>query len=378
MRLDAQATNARQMRVGFVMQVLAQGGLEELVVRLAMALKKEGHCPAVLALEEGPLRARIEELGIPVHCFAKQPGVDGALWLRMMARMFRQFDVVHTHHMGPLVYAGPAALCTRVPLVHTMHSNEHLVDAGRRHRWMMRVGFGLSDAITVVHEGLRDFVVGHWPALASRVHTIPNGVDTTYFDGGHETLELRASLSIPKDAKVVGCIARLSPEKGHRDLLEAIALMKTVPYVVFVGSGAEEDALREQAVRLGLHERVRWLGTRYDTPELLSLFSVFALASRREGLPLAALEAMSSKCPLVTTDVGGLPALLQESGAGRLVPQGDVAAFAGALDELINDDGQCLALGESGRRWVTAHASLQAMFQMYLALYKTVSARRGR
>ena len=357
------------MRIGMVMQKLGQGGLEELAIRLCLALQEAGHQTSILALEDGPLGARLTSLGLPYLCFAKPQGVNFRLFGRLWMKVVRSFDLLHTHHFGPLFYTTPGAKLAGIPVIHTMHSNEHLIDASKRHRMMMRGGLSLARTVTTVHDGLRDFLIEQWPTLGRKVVSIPNGIDTDVFHGEYDTSALRAELGLLEARPVIGCVARLSPEKGHDTLLDVIPRLKHKPYVLIVGDGVAREALQQKAASLGVNEQLRWVGNRHDIPELLSLLDVFVLASKREGLPLAALEALSSRVPLVTTDVGGLPSLIEESLGGRSVCVGDVEAMTSSIDSMLEDSTMRQACGINGRAWVVNRASFQSMFRHYLVCY---------
>ena len=123
-------------------------------------------------------------------------------------------------------------------------------------------------------------------------------------------------------------------------------------------------ALEAGIARLGLADRVLLLGVRRDVPRLLAAADVFVLASDREGLPIAVLEAMAAARPVVATAVGNLPDVIRDGATGRLVPPGDCAALAAALAELLGDPQRAAGMGEAAREAARAY-DVRAMIERY-------------
>ncbi|HEY7545199.1 MAG TPA: glycosyltransferase, partial [Blastocatellia bacterium] len=121
--------------------------------------------------------------------------------------------------------------------------------------------------------------------------------------------------------------------------------------------------------RLGLQNTVEMLGVRRDVARLLAAADVFVLSSDREGLPIAALEAMAARRPVVATSVGDLPLVVRDGETGRLVPASDEKAMAEALIELLSDTARARLMGERARLMVAEGFSLQAMIERHAALY---------
>lgn len=358
-------------RIGLLMQSLRTGGLEALVVRLAQAYQTQGYSAEVFAYEEGELREPLEMSGIPVHCIPKPPGYKPSFSWKL-AQLFhkRRLDLVHTHHFGPLLYAAPATLFHSIPLIHTVHSNEHLGQNAHRAKLLFGTFSRFCDRITTVNEELTDFLKNTCEIQPDKVLSIRNGVDADCFHGRYSMNSLREELALPQQAWIVGSVARLEQEKGHIHLINAIPQCDPSMHFVLVGQGRELSGLKERVRELGLEQRVHFLGNRSDIPEILSLFDVFTLPSLREGLPLAMLEAMSSHLPVVGTHVGGVPSLLHQSQGGLCVEPASPTALARALSELHSHPEQCRQMADSGQRWIQKHYSQRAMVERYLCVYQ--------
>jgi glycosyltransferase involved in cell wall biosynthesis len=360
-----------------VVQQLGPGGLEVMALELAAAQTRRRETLVVsleateaFALERWPrLRRQADRLLF----LGKRPGLDPWLPFRL-AVLFRRLRpaCVHTHHIGPLLYAGLAARLAGVPrLLHTEHDAWHLGDARRRR--VMRLALALARPVVVadaphVAEALATAFGGPSPPV------VLNGVDTNRFRPG-DRRAARSALGLPLDRPVIGIAARLERVKGV-DL--AIAAMARVPgpaVLAIAGHGTERDALQAQVAEARLGERVRFVGQVQDMAGFYQALDVLCVPSRAEGLPLAPLEAQACGVPVVATAVGGVPQALCPA-TGRLVPAEDPQALADALAQAAS-----AAAGEDRRRgdpreFVLCHATLEAAAGSYLNL--ALGTRSGR
>lgn len=190
--------------------------------------------------------------------------------------------------------------------------------------------------------------------------------------------EARQALRIPPDAFVVGAVGRLSPEKGHRYLIDGILQFgNEVPYalVVIVGDGPERSALETQVREWGLQDKVQFAGFQKNVPDWMLAMDVLVNPSLREGMPNAVLEAMAAGLPVVATAVGGLPEMITHGQSGMLVPPADGKALADTLRELFQHPEQRTRLAEGARRRA-AELSPEAQCALLFAAYE--EALRGR
>ncbi len=343
-----------------VVQHLAPGGLEVMALELARAQARR-HPVIVVSLEGDADSAcaawpRLAREATPLIFMGKRPGLDAALPLRL-ARLFRQVGAVgvHTHHIGPLLYAGLAARTIRnLRCVHTEHDAWHLQNAKRRR--LARLALRLAaPVLTADAPHVADAVQAALGGARPRV--VLNGVDTARFASGDRAAARRA-LGLPADGPVVGIAARLEPVKGVDIALRALALLPGVRLAV-AGSGSERDNLRALAAELGVCARIRWLGHLDDTALLYQAADVVCLPSRAEGLPLAALEAQACGRRVVASRVGGVPTALDPA-SGTLVEAENPEALARGLRLALGDPDS----GEP-RDFVARTASLDAMEAAY-------------
>jgi glycosyltransferase involved in cell wall biosynthesis len=174
---------------------------------------------------------------------------------------------------------------------------------------------------------------------------------------------------------LVGVVARLQPEKGVATFLKAAALVsKASPGARFlvVGDGPLREELRDLVGRLGVEDRVRFLGYRTEARALIRLLDVLVVPSLTEGSPLIVLEAMAAGVPVVASAVGGVPDQARHGEEGLLVPPGDPEALAGAMDELLRDPRRARRLGAAGRRRTENGFSHETLVRRIEGVYRAV------
>jgi glycosyltransferase involved in cell wall biosynthesis len=347
------------------------GGSEALARRIAGALNaKPVYACSLYAMDHGgALSEVLEKDGITYHIFDRRGRLDPKLIVRLALRMRHdRIRLVHTHHLNQLVYAGVAGRLVGAKVVHTEHEVYSL--SRPRARKVLRTLATLANDVTGVSEAVTDFLRDAVRIPREKLSTVANGVDTERFERAAPLH--RSTFGLTDGDIVVGCLARLEPEKGHSTLLDAFARVRAScrsVSLLLIGDGGERSLLMRQAEELGLNGSVRFLGARADVPELLSSCDIVALPSRREGLPMAILEAMAAGKPVVATAVGSVPSVVQDGHTGLLVRPNDVEALATALERLINDREQCRRLGNAARELIRAQYSFSETLAHYETLY---------
>lgn len=347
--------------IAHLIQYFEVGGIERLVLSLGRGAEAHGVRTIAIAYSgEGPFRAVLEDAGIETVFIPSSPGIQVGLPLRLAAELrTRRVDLLQTHHVGPFLYGGAAARLLGLPHLHVEHSRE-LYDTPRRRaigRFMPRVAH-----VAVVSEEL-----GRYRALAfgDIPEVIPNGVPLPPPLPEHRRRELRASFGVTDDQILIGAVGRLAPEKGHIDLVKAMASLPAQFRLLLVGDGPERAALEAASAALvgpGA-SRVIFAGFRSDIDVLLPTMDVFAMPSLREGLPLALLEAMGHGLPVVASAVGEMPAVLA-LGGGTVVPPRSPDALAQQISRYV-ERSERVQIGASARRVVESNYSSDAMLSRY-------------
>jgi len=366
-----------------ILPSLVVGGAERLVVHLMEHLSRERFSPVCICLES-PLgthyEARVRASGAPLYFLGKGAGASGDV-LRQLNALFRQYrpTVVHTHIIG-LNYAYPLMLRYRTPArVHTVHNLAQREVGVRVGAWVRMLAFryhiggvvpvAVADKVRATIQQLYGYPD---PPL------IPNGIPTDEYAPNPDTrAQWRQAHGIEPRATGLTHIGRFAVQKNHALLVEAFAQVRSdAPlYLLLVGGGELENAVREQVAALGLQERVRFLGVRADVADILRASDVFVLSSRWEGNPLSVMEAMAAGLPVVSTAVGGVPELVREGETGLLVPSEDAGALARALQALVDDPARRRAMGAAARQHAVAHFDIRHTVRGYEQLYETLLCR---
>jgi glycosyltransferase involved in cell wall biosynthesis len=268
-------------------------------------------------------------------------------------------QVVHTHTAKAGGLGRIAARIARVPVVvHTFHG--HVLSgyfgpvgsflACRFERTLAR----LADRLVVLSERQRDELANHFGvAPLDKFTIVPLGRDLGSFEHAPRG-KFRAELGLAADEPLLVYVGRLVPIKDPSTLLQALARTKTRPTLALAGSGPLEDAVRSEARALGMEARVRLLGWRQDLDAILADATALVLSSRNEGTPLAIIEAFAAGTPVVATAVGGVADMFSGEGSqrreGLLVPPGDPAALAEAIDRIVSDPALRKEMSEAGRK----------------------------
>jgi glycosyltransferase involved in cell wall biosynthesis len=171
-------------------------------------------------------------------------------------------------------------------------------------------------------------------------------------------------LDVPPEALIIGVSAALVPIKGHAYLLEAFAAaLEDLPDCVLVlaGDGPCRPDLERQARRLGIADRVWFLGHRTDIERVVQAYDVIALASVTESLPFSLLEGMAYGKPALATAVGGVPELVEDGVNGRLVPPRDVKALSEAMVDILSDVDRLGTMGRAARQRVQDEFNAERM-----------------
>jgi glycosyltransferase involved in cell wall biosynthesis len=324
-----------------------------------------------------PLIEGARQLGVTLWPVPRMdPGFEGLRRLPAFAHELRRRapDIVHLHLIWPLACQYPllaSAMARRPRVVATAHS---YVDV--RLTWRVdhqqRIYTRAVDRYIAVSQHVKVQLIEGlgWPG--SKIEVIHNGVDSDRFREPASP-ELRAELSGGNPGPLVLTIARLDPDKGHRHLLRAAALLPDVRFVL-AGEGPERGALETLTRELGVEDRVRFLGHRRDIPQLLGACDVMALPSSFEGLPVSVLEAMASGTAVVASNIGGVDELITDDVTGVLVEPGDAPALAAGIRRLVDDPADAARLAEAARARVADEFSSTTMARQVAAVYDKVLA----
>jgi N-acetyl-alpha-D-glucosaminyl L-malate synthase BshA len=300
-----------------------------------------------------------------------------------MAEVAREnrLELLHVHYAIPYAVTGFLAkqmLGDGAPrLVTTLHGTDiTLIAQDRSFFEVTRFGIERSDAVTAVSEFLQKMTEDELQ-VRKPIEVIPNFVDLQTFCPTRAYKDTHA-FAAPGD-KILLHDSNFRPVKRVSDVVRIFERVhREVPSVLLmIGEGPERAAAQGLARRLGVGERVRFLGQQEGAGELLGMAQVFLLPSELESFGLSALQAMACGLPVVGSDAGGLPEVVRHAETGYLLPVGDVEGMAARTIELLKDDAHRLEMGQAARRRAAALFGADRVVSQYERLYERALGAEG-
>jgi len=350
------------IRLTVVLDLTGVGGVEVLLLNLFRNFDPAVVRPRLVCPREaGSLADDFSAAGFEVETLDRAGRFDLRTLPRLVASLRADRTdavLVSHHHRASLALGRLAAMIARVPVNIVAAHDMDLMSVGSRvlPRWAVRT-LGVSDALVLLTASQGEYLrsqegVGRHVWESVREVVIPNGIELPECPGPAERARARAALGVMADDVVVGVVGRLSPQKAHHVLFEAVArCLPDMPSLrlVVIGDGELGPRLHRLAEQLGIGHRTTFLGTRRDVPLLLPGLDVCCLSSVHEGVPIALIEAMAAGVPIVASDCGAVRDIIDDGEQGYLFPVGDVDRFAYRLRLLAGDAGLRARLGKAGR-----------------------------
>ncbi len=351
------------------------GGAETVLLNLASTLDGSRFRSLVLLTEDGWLRKKLQERGVPTHLVDWQAWRDfRPLWA--MAQLVKQenVDLIHSHLPWQNFSSCLVGRWTGRKTIVTYHGPIELAQArGLRGAIKLRLVQNSATAVVVVCDYVGQMLkdVG-FPA--EKIIRIYNGIDPARFNRSGDG-RVRKGIRCPEGTKLIGMVANLRRSKGYEFFMQAARkVAASIPQARFVAVGDIDKEighrLSDLAEQLGLQDRFFFLGFREDIPEVLSDLDVFVLSSVSEGFPLVILEAMAAGKPIVATRSGGPQEIVEDGRTGLLVPSANADLLAAKICELLRDPGRAAALGHAARAKAESTFGLERMVHEYEQLYE--------
>jgi glycosyltransferase involved in cell wall biosynthesis len=285
--------------------------------------------------------------------------------------------VVHAHGYKADLYVYFALRASKIPLVSTCHTWYDIDAKDYLYGFVDRLILRSYTSIVAVSEGVREYLL-RAGVRPRKIHMIRNGIDLRVFECSTPVVKEELGwTSYP----LVGLVGRLSEEKGVDVFVaSAVDVLSQLPNTKFVvvGDGPDRAKLDALVGKLGIQGSIHMLGRRDDMPAVYASLDLLVSSSRREGLPMAILEGMASRLPVVATAVGGVPTIILDGKTGVLVPTAEPALIAAAIIELLRSVAERERLGGAARHLVEDEFSAQRMTSDYLRLYDAAIAIAGK
>lgn len=349
---SARYMSKKQLKTLFLLEDLCYGGTQKQNLALAARLDRSLFAPEILTLT-GPtdLDADARAAGVPLHYLGGSRKVPPLFFVKLGGWLKKlRPEILICCTALPNIWGRLWGRKLNIPLI--IGTNRGGGAPRRQHEWLLwRLAHGMVCNSLPLTE-----IIANYGMPRERLCHIANGVDTEHFQPPEQ----------PVHNRNIVCVARLAADKDHKTLIKAFAIAaQKFPEarLQLAGEGPEEGSLRRAAAKAGVAAQVDFLGACADPAPYLRQAAVFALASLREGLPNAIMEAMACGLPICATNAGGIPYLAKDN--GLLCPPGDVNALAENLITLLADPAKRHEMGRKGRQRAVEDYSFTAMVESH-------------
>lgn len=374
----------KKVKVVYIIGSLRPGGAERHLVELVKTLDKELFEPIIYCLsEKGDLAKEIEKKGILVRDFDLKNKRSKILHLKELMKLISIMSkrlkedkpkIVHTYLFWANILGGISAKMAGIQYLITSRRSLGLYKNGRKMMQVIENVMNIfTDVVTVNSKEVLNDTLNREKFIKGKIKLLYNGVDSKRFKKNNDTTKLKEMLNIPTEDIVITNVSNLIHYKGHFDFIEASRIMmRQHPEVtiLLVGrDGGMQGLLQEKVKEYGLDDKIRFLGSRGDIVELLSITNIQVLSSHEEGFSNAILEGMACSLPLVVTDVGGNSEAVLDGINGFVVPAKSPRTLADALIKLLNNKSILESFGIESRKRIENYFTIEMMKESYEKMY---------
>ncbi len=371
----------QKLRIMYFQQNLAVGSCEEYFYLLMEGIDKIRFdvtfvCPQGTVFDS--LANRLEALNVKVYRYSLKDSN-----LRIILRLyllFRQLRPTIAHFNDPCLLGIIAARLAGIPALLMTH---HTPELNRKYNWKARllekIIFSCCGLFTIfTSEYDRETGIRKDNIPEDKSFVIYYGLPLQKFNQRYNKKEIYDEFSLSEGCRIIGNVARLSPQKGQSYLIEAapavIEHFKSARFF-FIGTGELETELKTRVREKGLEDYFIFTGHRVDIPRLLSAFEVLVMPSLFEGLCFAVIEAQAMGVPVIATSVGGLRRSVVDGKTGMLIPAGDAHALAQSILWMLGHPKEAKEMGLAGQRHFTERFTQQRMVKITQEAYENILAK---
>jgi len=365
---------------------LGPGGAEQLMPSILKNLKQAGFNVRICALQiraGNPIASELERLGLPVDLVPilnlRQP--FNLFHILRYLRLHRP-QLLHTQLEFADILGTVAAKILGIPSVSTVHTLDAFPEKksawGRmKLRWFLLGKY--CNCVIAVSEKTRLHYLQSGRLHQDKVITLYNGVDISRFKNtdASQIAKTKQALRLPLDSKVIITVAVLREPKGIQFMIEALpAILEQFPDVhyLIVGDGEYGAALSDLATVLDIKNHVTFAGHRTDIPDLLACCDIFVLPTLKDALPTVLIEALAAERPIVASDVGGVPEIIENGVNGLLVAPGDPSKLADACLQLLKDNELISQIVLAGSKTVRQRFNIDSQIEQLSEMYEELTS----
>jgi len=367
--------------IAHVIYRLGTGGLENGLINLINHMPVDKYRHMIICLKGSTsFRERLQRQDVDIIDLHKQEGQDWRSFIRFYS-ILKQYkvDIVHTRNLGTIEYQVPALLAGVKYRVQGEHGWDVFDPEGnnKKYQWLRRLLSPLIQVFIPLSKHLQDYLLNKVKIPGRKIQRICNGVDTQKFypEKQHQLIQ-NCPLDFSNKNIYIGTVGRMHGVKDQITLVKAFNLLiqqnpelKGQIYLILVGEGPLKQVAAQLLEESQLLDYVWLAGERNDIADIMRNLDIFVLPSQAEGISNTILEAMATGLPIVATDVGGTPELVNHNETGFLVPASSPKKMAEALLQLIGDSEKRQQQGENSYQRVLNNFSIQAMVDKYVKVY---------
>ncbi len=369
---------------------LGPGGAEQLMPAMMKRFRDVGFNIRVCVLQTragNPIAADLKRIGLPVDLIPV-PNLRHPLNLFRILRYFgfHRPQLVHTQLEFSDILGTLAARILGIPSVSTIHILDKSAEKKSKVmrlklRWFMLEKF--CSRIIAVSEKTRSHHLKTGGLDPKKVITVYNGIDISRFTETKEfdIKKTKQVLHLPLDNRIIITVAVLREPKGIQYMIQALPkILEQIPdiHYLVVGDGAYGTILKDLSASLSVQDHITFAGHRTDIPNLLACSDIFVLPTLGDALPTVLIEALAAGKPIVASNVGGVPEIIENGVNGVLVPPGDPSRLADACLQLLKNKKQARQMILAGGQTVWQRFNVDAQIEQLSKIYEELVASHGK
>lgn len=367
-------------KVIWIIDSLRPGGAEQLMVPILRNLKDKFDIRVCsLQVRAGnPIAEQLKKEGITVDLVAI-PNLRNPGNLPSIIRYFRKYSpaLIHTQLQFADVLGSIAGKLLNIPTIstqHTIESHTELSSAGARQSLTWFCLRHMSKRVIAVSNQTREYHITKGKINPLKIVTLHNGINISKFTNIPEkTISSTKRLhNIPPKAKVILTVAVLREKKGVQFMLEALPGILTVhpdTYYIIVGDGEHRQKLETITSNYQLQNNVIFAGHRTNVPEYLAASNLFVLPTLIDAFPTVLLEALAASKPIIASNVGGVPEIVENGRSGFLVSPQNVGQLKDRCNQLLSDPEKAECFAKNGFKTVTEKFSIEKQVELLEKMY---------
>lgn len=368
--------NKHKIKILHLIETGGPGGAETVLLNIVRNIDPRRFGSLVLTLRKGWLYQTLKEHHLEAKIIESNRAWDVGFLLKLSTLIRKErIDLIHSHLPGINFYSCLAGRITNRPVIVTYHG---MIGDGDRSKW--KNGFKnfvikkTAVQVVTVSDYLKKELIDNMGIDRRKVTTLYSGIDFKAFGPTKSPQRLKQKLGLSESNLLVGTIGNIRKSKGYEYLIRSAKLVgEKVPHALFLIVGEKEEKLfgdlSKLTEKLGLKDRIKFLGFREDIADCLNILDIFVLSSTTEGFSIATVEAMSLAKPVVVTDCGGPREIVTHNQTGFLVPPGDPKSLAEKIILLLQNKKLREEMGKSAQVWVRRRFNLEENIRNYELLY---------